>query len=262
MARKNMIHTTAIISETATIGDGVKVGPYCIVGDDVILEIGVELMSHVCIAGRTEVGENTKIYPFASIGYAPQDLKYNGEKSQLIIGKNNIIREYVTIHPGTKNGTMKTVIGESCLFMIGSHVAHDCIVGNKVVMANNATLGGHVTIGDETIIGGLAAIHQFVRVGHNAIIGGVSAVVNDVIPFGSAAGDRARLIGVNIIGMQRHNQSKEEINAVRHAYHTIFLEKNANFNDRVEGLANAKEQGVLAIVEFLRSSGSRSICLP
>lgn len=262
MSYNNIIHNTAIISPYATIGNNVRIGPYCIIGDNVVIEDDVEFLSHICINGKTFIGKATKIYPFASIGYPPQDLKYVGEDSQVIIGKNNIIREYVTIHPGTQKGTMQTIIGSDCLFMVGAHVAHDCIVGNGVVMANNATLGGHVIVGDGAIIGGLAAIHQFVRIGRNAIIGGVSAVVNDVIPFGSAAGDRAKLIGVNIIGMQRHNYSKAKINAVRHAYHAIFLEKNYSFYDRVERLARAEDSEVLAIVDFLRNSSSRSICLP
>ncbi len=262
MSQQTMIHKTAIISENAIIGQNVKIGPYCVIGPNVVLEQCVELFSHVCIDGHTRIGEKTQIYPFASIGYAPQDLKYNGEKSLLIIGANNIIRENVTIHPGTHKGSVQTTIGNDCLFMVGSHIAHDCIVGNNVIMANNATLGGHVTVGDNAIIGGLAAVHQFVRIGRNAIIGGVSAVVQDVIPFGSAAGDRAKLIGINIIGMQRHNHTKEEIHAVRKAYQKIFLEKNHTFHDRVESLAKEKEDGVLAIVNFLRNSSSRSICLP
>ena len=197
------IHQTAIVHPKAKIGQNVKIGPYCIVGENVTLGDCVNLHSHVHIEGITCIGENTTIFPFAAIGFPPQDLKYNGEKSSVLIGKNNTIREHVTIHSGTKLGRMETVTGDSCLFMVGSHIAHDCIVGNNVVMANNATLAGHVVIEDNVIIGGLAAVHQFVRIGRYSIIGGVSAVVNDVIPYASVAGDRAKLLGVNTRGLRR-----------------------------------------------------------
>ncbi len=261
-----MIHKTAIVSDKAIIAPNVEIGPFCVIGDNVELAAGVKLCSHVCIDGRTYVGEETQIYPFASIGHIPQDLKYDGENSEVIIGKNNTIREYVTIHPGTKQGNMKTTIGNNCLFMVNSHIAHDCIVGNNVILANNATLGGHVTVGDYAILGGLSAVHQFVRIGAHAIVGGVSAIVEDLIPYGSAAGKRANLLGINITGMKRRNFARAEIHAVRHAFKEIFgqAQHYESFAKRVE-LVMSKYghiQSVAEIISFLRDNSVRSICLP
>ena len=192
----SLIHPTAIISSPENIGDDVRIGPYCTIGPDVILDNCVQLHSHVVIDGHTSVGYKSTIYPFASIGFPPQDLKYKGEKSKLIIGERNEIREHVTINPGTEGGLMETRIGDNCLFMIGSHIAHDCVVGNHVILANNATLGGHVEVGDYAIIGGLSGVHQFVRIGAHAMVGGMSGVEQDLIPYGSAMGERARLRGL------------------------------------------------------------------
>ena len=176
------IHPTAIVEEGAKLGTGVRIGPYCTIGPDVELGEGVALVSHVVLAGRTRIGPNTRIYPFASIGHPPQDLKYKGEASSLEIGSNNIIREYVTMSPGTEGGGMVTRVANNCLFMVGAHVAHDCQIGHHVIMANNATLAGHVDVGDYAILGGLAAVHQFVRIGRHAMIGGMSGVEHDIIP--------------------------------------------------------------------------------
>ena len=206
------VHPTAVVSSQANIGNDVRIGPYCVIGPESVIGDGVFLHSHVVIDGQTVVGEGTNIYPFASIGLPPQDLKYKGEDSSLIIGARNQIREHVTMNPGTEGGGMKTIIGDDCLFMIGSHVAHDCIIGNHVILANNATLGGHVQVGDFAIIGGLSGIHQFVRIGAHAMVGGMSGVEQDLIPYGSAMGERAKLRGLNLIGLQRRDFSREDIN--------------------------------------------------
>ena len=195
------IHPTAVVDPKAEIASTALIGPYCVVGPDVRLGESVELLSHVAVAGRTTIGDGTRIFPFASIGHRPQDLKYRGEPSTLDIGKNNQIREHVTMNPGTEGGGMVTRVGNDCLFMASAHVAHDCILGDNVIMANNATLAGHVTVGEFAFLGGLSAVHQFVRIGKHAMIGGMSGVEGDVIPFGTVIGNRAHLNGLNIVGL-------------------------------------------------------------
>ncbi|MDR2794842.1 MAG: acyl-ACP--UDP-N-acetylglucosamine O-acyltransferase [Holosporaceae bacterium] len=258
-----MIHKTAIVSPDVQIGENVKIGPYSLIEGNVELKNNVEIMSHVCIGGYTVVGEGTRVFPFATIGYAPQDLKFKGEKSRLIIGKNNVIREYVTMHPGTESGRMETVIGDNNLFMIGVHIAHDCIIGNNVVMGNNATLGGHVTIGDNVIIGGLSALHQFVKVGCGAIIGGMSGVEKDVIPYGAVKGDRAYLSGINLVGLRRANVCNSEIHAVQKACDILFSNDNI-LADNLELVENMypHEHCVQEIVKFMKQKTSRSFCKP
>ena len=199
-----MIHKTSIIDKNAKISQTAKIGPYTIIGSNVEIGDEVEIHSHVNIVGNTKVGKGTKIFPFASVVSQPQDLKYKGEKNSLIIGKNNIIREYVTINPGTKGGGAITKIGDNCLFMISSHVAHDCQIGNDVVIANNVPLGGHVTIEDSVIIGGNSAVQQFTRIGRLAMVGGMTGVLKDVIPFGLSFGNRNYLKGINLIGLRRN----------------------------------------------------------
>jgi UDP-N-acetylglucosamine acyltransferase len=206
-----MIHKTAIIDSAAKIGQNVKVGPYSIIGANVEIGEGSEIQSHVSIIGNTKIGMNNKIYPFASIGNDPQDLKFNGEETKLEIGNNNKIREYVTINPGTKGGGGLTKIGNSCLFMVSSHIAHDCFVGNNVILANNVPLGGHAIIEDNVIIGGNSAVQQFTRVGRSAMIGGMCGVVRDIIPYGIALGNRCVLQGLNLIGLRRNNVPNKEI---------------------------------------------------
>ncbi|MDR2646068.1 MAG: acyl-ACP--UDP-N-acetylglucosamine O-acyltransferase [Holosporaceae bacterium] len=258
-----MIHPTAIISSSARIEKNVKVGPYSIIGENVELGSDVEIMAHVCVTGYTIIGEQTRIFPFATIGYAPQDLKYKGEKSRLLVGKRNTIREYVTMHPGTENDAMETVIGDDNLFMIGVHIAHDCIIGHNVVMGNNATLGGHVKIGDDVIVGGLAAIHQRVRIGQGAIIGGMSGVERDVIPYGAVKGERARLYDINIIGLRRTGVNRQDILALKKAYNMIFFEKNTmaqsvgNVERTIKGIPC-----VDSLIEFMKGNTERSLCLP
>jgi UDP-N-acetylglucosamine acyltransferase len=258
-----VIHQTAIISSTAKIGENVKIGPYSVIGDNVELQSGVEIMAHICIDGYTVVGEQTKIFPFATIGYAPQDLKFRGEKSRLLIGKRNIIREYVTMHPGTDADAMETIIGNDNLFMIGVHIAHDCVIGNNVVMGNTATLGGHVKIEDDVIVGGLAAIHQRVRIGTAAIIGGMSGVERDVIPYGAVKGERAHLYDINTIGLRRAGVKREEILALKKAYDMIF----SGTDTLSQSVENAEKsiKGVSCVdrlIEFLKANTSRSFCLP
>jgi UDP-N-acetylglucosamine acyltransferase len=257
------IHATAIIDANATIGADVSIGPYCIVGGNVNLGDGVHLHSHVVVDGRTTIGNETQIYPFSAIGLPPQDLKYKGEKSELLIGARNTIREYVTMNPGTEDGGMQTVVGDDCLFMASTHVAHDCIVGNHVIMANNATLAGHVEVDDFAIIGGLAAVHQFARIGKHAIIGGMSGVENNVIPYGSVVGDRARLSGLNIVGLRRRAFSKADIKNLRTAYRMLFAEE-GTLAERTEDVAKmfANNTAVMDIIDFMKAESSRGLTQP
>ncbi len=257
------IHPTAIVAAEAQLGDGVKIGPYCIVGSDVVLGAGVHLHSHVVVDGRTQIGEQTMIYPFASIGTRPQDLKYQGEPSELIIGARNQIREHVTMNPGTKGGGMETRVGDDCLFMMAAHVAHDCIIGNNVIMANNATLGGHVDVGDFAIIGGLAAVHQFVRIGAHAMVGGMSGLEQDLIPYGSAMGARARLRGLNLVGLQRRNFSRDDIHTLRTVYRLMFAQE-GTLSERTDDVVElyGDNSTVMEIVEFVRADTQRAVLQP
>jgi UDP-N-acetylglucosamine acyltransferase len=259
----SLIHPTAIIEKGASLGSDVKIGPYCVIGANVKLGNGVELKSHVAVDGHTTIGDETMVFPFASLGHAPQDLKFSGEKSELIIGKKNKIREHVTMNPGTKGDKMKTVVGDNCLFMMSSHVAHDCIVGNNVIMANNATLAGHVEVGDFAIIGGLSAIHQFVRIGPFAMIGGMSGVEYDVIPFGLVKGERAHLAGLNYVGLERRGFTKEQVQVLLKAFRQLF-EGAGTLAERTEKVANdyRSEQAVMRIIDFMRAKEGRSLLQP
>ena len=257
------IHPTAVVDGKARIGHRVVIGPYCCVGPDVELKDRVRLNSHVVVMGSTTVGEGTVIYPFASIGHPPQDLKYKGEKSRLVVGRKNVIREHVTMNPGTEGGGMLTQTGDECLFMVGAHVAHDCRIGNHVILVNNATLGGHVRIDDWAILGGLSAVHQFARIGKHAMVGGMSGVENDVIPYGSVTGNRARLSGLNIVGLKRRDFSRDVIHALRNAYRLLFAQEGT----MAERLADVSEmfsdnEPVMDIVNFIRADSSRAICHP
>ena len=257
------IHPTAIVDPGAQIGEGVSVGPYSIIHQDVELSDGCQILSHVVVDGRTHIGPNCRVYPFASIGSHPQDMKYQGEPSKLVIGANNIFREHVTVNPGTEGGGMITAIGNNCLFMMSSHVAHDCQVGNHVIMANNATLAGHVSVEDYAIIGGLSAVHQFCRIGRHAMVGGMSGVENDVIPYGSVMGDRARLSGLNIVGLKRRGFSRSDISALRRAYRLMFAEE-GTMSERLEDVVESfsEHEAIMEIVDFIRSDSSRAICQP
>ena len=257
------IHPVALVDPKAQLGVDVFVGPYCTVGANVKLGDRVKLVSHVVVDGRTVIGADTTVYPFASLGLRPQDLKFKDEASTLTIGKNNQIREQVTMNPGTEGGGMATTVGDNGLFMVGSHVAHDCKVGNNVVLANNATLAGHVTIGDFVIVGGLSAVHQFVRIGPFAIIGGMSGVEKDVIPFGLVKGERAYLAGLNMVGLERRGFGREDVRALRSAYRMLFAPE-GTLAERVEETAthyNDQPQ-VAQIVEFIRAATDRPICQP
>lgn len=257
------IHPSAIVDPGARIGAGVEIGPFCVVGPHVVLGDYVRLISHVAIDGRTTIGEGTIVYPFASLGHAPQDLKYKGEPSELIIGRHNRIRENVTMNTGTEGGGMVTRVGDGGLFMVGVHVGHDCIVGNNVIFANNATLGGHVVVGDYAVLGGLSAVHQFVRIGAHAMIGGMSGVEADVIPYGLVKGDRAFLAGLNLVGLQRRGFAKEDIHALRAAFRRLF-EGDGQMADRIAAVT-AEAGGVQAVADilsFLADRGSRALTQP
>lgn len=258
-----VIHPSAIIDDKAAIADDVQIGPYCTVGADVKLAKGVVLKSHVVVDGYTSVGEGTVVHPFVSLGGPPQDLKYAGEPSELIIGKNNTIREYTTMNPGTKDGGMVTKVGDNCLFMMSTHVAHDCQLGNNVIMANNATLGGHVHVGDFVIIGGLAAVHQFVRIGDHAIIGGMSGVENDVIPYGRVKGERAFLSGLNLIGLERRGFDKEQIRKLQRAFNQLFGDE-GTMEQRIDSVSDdfSDDETVVKIIEFAKAKTKFPLCQP
>ena len=257
-----MIHKTSIIDKNAKISQTAKIGPYTIIGSNVEIGDEVEIHSHVNIAGNTKIGKGTKIFPFASIGTQPQDLKYKGEKNSLVIGKNNIIREYVTINPGTQAGGTITKIGDNCLFMISSHVAHDCKIGNNVVIANNVPLGGHVLIEDSVIIGGNSAVQQFTRIGRLAMVGGMTGVLKDVIPFGLSFGNRNYLKGLNLIGLKRRKYENKIIMELQEAYKKIFSSKNLHENlNKINGEFKDNKL-VQEVTEFISKDKKRPICSP
>ncbi len=257
-----MIHKSSAIDSKAKIGKDVKIGPFCFIGPKVQLDDGVELISNVHIEGNTKVGKGTKIYPFASIGTAPQDLKYKGEANSLEIGENNVIREYVTINPGTVGGGGKTVVGKNCLFMISSHIAHDCKIGNNVVIANNVPLGGHVTIEDSVVIGGNSAVQQFTRIGRLAMIGGMTGVLKDVIPFGLSFGNRNYLKGINLIGLRRKKYDNKKIMELDEAYKKIFYSNNLQENvSKINGEYKGNEL-VQEVTKFIEKDKKRPICAP
>jgi UDP-N-acetylglucosamine acyltransferase len=258
------IHPTAVVEAGARIAASARIGPYCVVGAKVEIGEDVELVAHVVVAGRTSIGAGTRIFPFASIGHQPQDLKYKGEDTALVIGQRNVIREHVTMNPGTAGGGAVTRVGDGCLFMASAHVAHDCILGNNVIMANNATLAGHVVIGDFAFLGGLSAVHQFVRIGPHVMIGGLTGVERDVIPYGSVMGDRARLVGLNIVGLQRRGFSREDIQALRSAYDMLFAQDNGTLAERVAAVAErfTEVRPVREIIEFVRAENSRGLVQP
>ncbi len=257
-----MIHSSSVIDKKAKIGDNVNIGPFCYVGPNVELKQDVELISNVHIEGNTQIGKGTKIFPFASIGTIPQDLKFKGETNSVVIGENNMIREYVTINPGTEGGGGKTSIGNNCLFMISSHIAHDCKVGNNVVIANNVPLGGHVTLEDSVIIGGNSAVQQFTRIGRLAMIGGMTGVLKDVIPFGLSFGNRNYLQGINLIGLRRKKYENKKILELDTAYKKIFSSKNLHENlAKING--EFKENDLVKeIIDFIAKDKKRPICTP
>jgi UDP-N-acetylglucosamine acyltransferase len=257
------VHSNAVIDPGAQIGKDCFIGPYCVIGPNVVLGEAVRLHSHVVIDGRTTIGARTQIYPFSSIGQPPQDLKYKGEPSELHIGSDNIIREHVTMNPGTEGGGMITSIGNHCLFMPGSHVAHDCRIGNHVIMANNATLAGHVVLEDFVIMGGLSGAQQFVRVGRNAIIGAMAGTKNDVIPFGMVMGRPGMLAGLNLVGLKRAGVNAKEIQTLLKAYEVLFGAE-GTLAERIDAVSEqfGGQATIDSLLEFLRKETSRPILQP
>ncbi len=257
------IHSSAIVEDGAQLGDGVKIGPYCHVGPNAVLRDGVELIGHAVVAGRTTVGAHTRVFPFASLGHQPQDLKYEGEPSTLEIGEECQIREGVTMNPGTKGGVMATKIGDRCAFLANSHVGHDCKIGDNVVFSNNVMLAGHCDIGDYVIIGGGAAIIQFARIGRHGFVGGMSGLENDLIPYGMALGNRAYLSGLNIIGLQRRGFTRDKIHDLRRAYRALFAAE-GTLAERMDDVATEfnDHETVQEIIGFIRQGGKRSLCTP
>jgi len=256
------IHATAIVEAGAEIGPGATVGPFSIIGPAVTLGPRVEVKSHAVVTGLTEIGEETVIFPFANIGDVPQDLKYKGEETRLIVGRRNRIREGVTMNTGTEGGGGVTRVGDDCLFMMGAHVAHDAQVGDRVIMVNNAALAGHCVIGDDVIIGGLSGIHQWVRVGKGAIIGAVTMVTNDVIPFGLVQGPRGVLDGLNLVGLKRRGVAREDISALRAAFQAL-AQGEGTFHERAQRLADEADSAyVREMVEFVLADSDRSFLTP
>ena len=257
-----MIHNSSVIDKKAKIGKEVKVGPFSYIGPKVQISDGVELVANVHIEGSTKIGKGTKIFPFARSGTLPQDLKYKGESNSLEIGENNVIREYVTINPGTDGGGRKTVIGNKCLLMISSHVAHDCSIGNNVVIANNVPLGGHVTIEDSVVVGGNSAVQQFTRIGRLAMIGGMTGVLKDVIPFGLSFGNRNYLRGINLIGLKRKKYNNKKIMELNVAFKKIFSSKNIHENlSKINGEYKGNDL-VAEVINFIAKDKERPICTP
>ncbi len=260
---EELIHPAAIISPTASVGAGVRIGPFCTIGPEVELADGVELVSHVAVAGRTRIGARTRVFPFASLGHQPQDLKFAGESSSLTIGADCVVREGVTMNPGTAAGGLETVVGSRCAFLANSHVGHDSRLGDNVVLSNNVMIAGHVHVGDFAIFGGGSAVIQFARVGAHAFIGGLAGVENDVIPFGMALGHRAHLAGLNIVGLRRRAFSREQIHELRRAYRLLFADE-GTLKERVGDVAAefADHPLIHEILDFIRAGGDRSICVP
>jgi UDP-N-acetylglucosamine acyltransferase len=257
------IHPTAIVDRSAELGADVEIGPWCFIGPDVEIGARTRLIASVHIEGLVSIGEETIVHPFAVLGGPAQDLSYKGEPTTLEIGSRNIIREHVSMHRGTKRGRGTTSVGDGGYFMAQSHVAHDCVVGDNVIFAQAATLGGHVQVGEHVIIGGLAAVHQHGRVGRHAFIGGLSAVTTDVIPYGSAFGVHAHLAGLNVIGLKRRSFSREQIHDLRAAYRLLFAEE-GTLQERLEDAANlySERAEVMEIIDFIRAEANRPLCTP
>jgi UDP-N-acetylglucosamine acyltransferase len=257
------IHPSSVIEDGATLGADVEIGPFCHVGAMVRLGDGVRLVSHVSLAGDTAIGARTRIYPFAAIGHPPQDLKYRGEAVRLVVGEDCLIREHVTMNPGTEGGGRVTIVGPRSVFLTNAHVAHDCRIGEGVILSNNVMLAGHVHVGDYAILSGGAAAHQFVRIGAHSFLGGLAGLEHDLIPFGLALGNRAALAGLNVVGLKRRGFSHEAIHELRRAYKMLFSGR-GTLKERVADVAEAfpDEEAVRQMVDFLREGGDRAICVP
>jgi UDP-N-acetylglucosamine acyltransferase len=266
LIRQNLplLHPHAIIDPSAILAPGVEVGPFCVVGPHVVLEENVKLHAHVVVTGRTTIGEGTEVFPFASLGAPPQDLKYAGENSTLTIGKRNVIREYVTMQPGTEAGGLETIVGDHGLFMASSHVAHDCRLGDRVILANSVALGGHVVLENDVIIGGLTGVHQWVHIGQHAMVGGTVGLTGDVIPYGCVAPD-GFLASLNFVGLKRRGFDKETLQKLKSAYEILFEKEDARpLTERAATMpAELKSlSAVQNILSFLSRSGGRRLCLP
>lgn len=261
MAQPTEIHPGAAVAPGARIGAGVRIGPWCQVGPDVVLEDGVELVSHVVVDGITTIGAGARVFPFATIGLPPQDLKYKGEPTRVEIGPRSIIREHVTVHRGTPGGGGLTRIGADCMLMCVVHIAHDCTVGDRCIIANNVMFGGHIEIGEQVFIGGGSAIHQFVRIGRHAAVGGMSGVEGDVIPYGLVMGNRARLAGLNLVGLKRRGFSRAQIHALRGAFRLLFRAE-GTLDDRIDeaSVRFAAEPLVAEVLGFMRADAKRPLC--
>ncbi|SLN39950.1 Acyl-[acyl-carrier-protein]--UDP-N-acetylglucosamine O-acyltransferase [Aquimixticola soesokkakensis] len=256
------IHPSSVIEEGAVIGAGCTIGPFCLVGPKVVLAENVTLKSHVVVTGRTDVGEGSEIFQFASVGEVPQDLKYAGEDSRLVIGKRNRIREGATLNLGTQGGGGVTTVGDDCLFMTGAHVGHDCVIGNRVIVVNQSAVAGHCHIGDDVIIGGLSGIHQWVRVGHGAIIGAVTMVTADVLPYGLVQGPRGELDGLNLVGLKRRGVARADITALRAALQ-MLRQGEGSFQDRATRLGEETDSDyVREIVDFILGPSDRHFLTP
>jgi UDP-N-acetylglucosamine acyltransferase len=257
------VHATAIVDPAARIGEGVSIGPFCTVGANVELGANVRLMSHVVVDGHTRIGSGTVIHPFASIGLPPQHVKYRGEPSRLVIGTDNIIREHVTMHTGTAQGGMETRVGNDCFLMVGAHIAHDCLIDDNVILTNGVALGGHVHVGEFAIVGGLCGVHQYVRIGKHAMVGGCTGVDSDIIPYGSVKGNRAKLVGLNLVGLKRRGFSRDDVRTLRAAYGLLFSQ-GGTMVERINEVVDlyGANAGVMDIVNFLRADSSRALCSP
>ena len=260
---ETFVHPSACVEIGARLGAGVQVGPFCHIGPEATLGDGVRLVSHVSVAGVTTIGARTRIFPFAAIGHEPQDLKYRGERVSLTIGEDCLIREGVTMNPGTAGGGLQTVVGSRSVFLANAHVGHDCRIGYNVILSNNVMLAGHCHVGDFAILSGGAAAHQFVRIGAHAFIGGIAGVENDIIPFGMALGNRAALAGLNVVGLKRRGFSHEALHDLRRAYKQLFTGK-GTLRERAEDVAAAypDQQAVQQIIDFVRAGGERAVCVP
>ncbi|HVY84836.1 MAG TPA: acyl-ACP--UDP-N-acetylglucosamine O-acyltransferase [Caulobacterales bacterium] len=257
------IHAAAFVDPKAEIGEEVEIGPGCVVGPNVKIGARTRLIAHVYVDGHTSIGPDCTIYPFAALGAPPQDLSYKDEPTRLEIGPNNVIREHATMHRGTARGRFVTKIGANGLFMGNTHIAHDCIVGDNVIMAQTATVGGHVVIGDYAFLGGVCGIHQHCRVGPHAFVGASALMTTDLIPFGSAIGNHAHLAGLNVVGLKRRGFTREQIHDLRAAYRLLFAEE-GTFQERVEDAAQiyADNPDVMRIVDFVRADAPRPLCMP
>ncbi len=260
--KNSLVHPSAVIEPGAKIANDVSIGPFSFIGAEVVLHSGVEIKSHVVITGSTEIDQETVVYPFAVVGEIPQDLKFSGEKTSLRIGKRNRIREHVTINTGTAGGGGLTLVGNDCLFMAGSHIAHDVTIGDRVIIANSGAVAGHCVIEDEVIIGGLSGIHQFVRIGRGAIIGAVTMVTNDVIPFGLVQGPRGNLDGLNLIGLKRKGVERADITALRAAFQTLAQGEGTFINRAKKLKEEANNEYVDAITNFILGASDRSFLTP